>query len=494
MVNHPKQNTVKPLENQGKTQGLSKAAKIGPDTRYELCSTSMTAFGGLLGLVKFLDFVKFRDIFHEYYCSPSRRTKLGCYSMVLGIIMLLFIGFPRLGHFEYIRRDRMVCGILNISLLPAVSTFWRYLRSVCLNQSRALLNISALLRSRVWQACELGYTSVCIDIDTTVSTVYGEIEGSRKGHNTKHRGKKGLRPVLLFIEETREYICGTQRRGTTMKDEEVAELILAIGKYLPTSVKHVIIRGDAEFIGGLTIAACRRCGYDFIFANKNCAASFDEQGWYQVGNNYYNETCYTPKGWDAECRFVVMRIPKDKDDDTADGEQLSLFDNAEYKHRVFATSLEWKAHSVTKKYDKRADVENCINEAQSEGILAIPSKRFLSNHVFFQIVMLSYNIWRWMKLMAGKQVEDQPHRAPSLKPEIPPNIVDHKIRIARLKMLFLPAKISKSRRISKVKYSVHDERSAGLLKFLSYLDRQRKRGIEWHNNVLLGGYRVPRLA
>ena len=88
------------------------------------------------------------------------------------------------------------------------------------------------MRRRVWQLCSLGYDSICIDVDTTVSTVYGAIEGSRKGHNTKHRGKKGLRPVFLFIEETREYLCGTQRSGTTMTDKEMARLIRDIRKLL----------------------------------------------------------------------------------------------------------------------------------------------------------------------------------------------------------------------------------------------------------------------
>ena len=64
-----------------------------------------------------------------------------------------------------------------------------------------------------------------VNIDTTVVTVYGAIEGSRKGHNPKHRGKKGLRPVLCFLEETREYLCGTQRRGETIRNEEVARQI-----------------------------------------------------------------------------------------------------------------------------------------------------------------------------------------------------------------------------------------------------------------------------
>ena len=480
-------------DNKGCSESSGRPVKIGPDTKYETCKTRMTAFGGMLGLIKFLDFVNFKDIFTTHYHSPKRKPRLGCYNMVLGFLMLLFIGFSRVGHFVYIRQDDMICGILNVTLLPAISTFWRYLRSMTLNHSECFLIIAAILRARVWQACELGYTSICIDIDTTVSTVYGEIEGSRKGHNTKHRGKKGLRPVLLFIEQTREYICGTQRQGKTMSDEEVAKLIASIGKYLPSSVKHVIIRGDAEFIGGKTVAMCRKCGYDFILGNKKCAPNFEDEKWYKYGDSDYNEDTYEPTGWDQPCRFVVMRILKDKDDENDKVEQLNLFSNNEYKYRVFATSLSWKAHTVISKYDKRADVENLIGESQREGLLAIPSKRFLSNHAFFQIVMLAYNIWRWMKIMSGYRQEPKQsseNHVQTQETEVDYEIVDHTIRIARLKMLFVPAKITDHSRYDKVTYSSHDERTAGLLDFLAYLDRRRKEKFDWLDDVPLREYRI----
>ena len=102
---------------------------ITPETTYGECSERLTAFGGLLALVKFLDLIKFEQAFGEHYVHSNRTSKLGDYGMVLGMLMLLFIGFQRLGHFAYVRTDAMVCGILRVRVLPAVSTFWRYLTS-----------------------------------------------------------------------------------------------------------------------------------------------------------------------------------------------------------------------------------------------------------------------------------------------------------------------------------------------------------------------------
>jgi hypothetical protein len=181
---------------------------ITPDTPYGECSERLTAFGGLLALVKFLDLLGFEQAFQEHYVHPKRECKLGGYRMVLGMLLLLFIGFQRLGHFTYVRTDAMVCGVLRVGMVPAVSTFWRYLTSLGIVPSASLLRLGAALRARVWALCAYAPRRVTVNIDTTVATVYGAIEGARKGHNTQHRGKKGLRPVLCVLDETREYLCG----------------------------------------------------------------------------------------------------------------------------------------------------------------------------------------------------------------------------------------------------------------------------------------------
>ena len=52
-----------------------------------------------------------------------------------------------------------------------------------------------------------------------------------------------------------------------------------------------------------------------------------------------------------------------------------------------------------KDYDQRANAENLIAEAQHEGLMAIS-----------QIIMLEYNLWRCMKLLAGysqRQIVDE---------------------------------------------------------------------------------------
>lgn len=480
MVKRQNKDNARRAVNQGENGCSAKATKIGPSTAYKYCSERLSPFGGLFGLVKFMDVVRFKEIFDGFYKAPARTPELGHYNMVCGIIMLLFIGFNRIWHFLYIRIDPMLCSIFNVVKLPYVTTYWRYVDSLGINQGRALLDVMSALRERVWQLCEINYKSIHINIDTTVETIYGKQQGGRKGHNTRNRGKEGLRPVLCFIEETREYFAGKLRAGKTIAGEEVAALIRSFKKYLPGCVTRVILRGDGEFISWEAVKAAKEEGYDFIFGNKACNPPFETAQWYKARKKdsiEYNEIMYQPMGWDYACRFVAMRIPKEE---AVRGKQvqLELLEDGRYKHRIFVTSLKGKPHTVIEEYDKRADCENLIGEAKREGLEAIPSAKFASNYAYFQIVMLAYNIWRSFKMLAEHSQAEQ--KAQEKQPECSlKGIMVNTIRIARLKLLLIAAKIRSHSGTSTVKYSQHDSRAAGFFRFLAYLDKLRKQTRPW---------------
>jgi len=478
MVKKRKKRITKRRASKGFRQNRSKARKIGASTPYDTCNEQLSPFGGLLGLIKFLDLIKFEEVFESIYQAPRRKPKLGHYRMIVGVLVLLFIGFNRLWHFTYIRLDAMVCGFLRVACLPVASTFWRYVDSLGINQANSFLNIMRILRERVWQQCDLAYTKIHISIDTTVETLYGNQQGGRKGHNTKNRGKKGYRPVVAFIDETREYIMGKLRKGVTMNGEETAAFIRKLKSQLPGCVKRVLLRADGEFMSWQAIAAALEEGFDFIIANRGCRPCFDPDKWYQPKKGKaveYNSCMHQPKGWAVACRFVVMRIPKDKNAAVGQAIQCELFEDDRYTYRIFCTSLSTKPHKVIAEYDKRADVENLVGESKREGLDAIPSAKFKTNYAYFQVVMLAYNIWRYFKMMAqlsGQEVKSQ-------LPVGLSGIMNNTIRIGRLKLLFIAGKLVGGGNRDKVRYSIHDSRAPGLMHFLKYLDEARSKAKPW---------------
>jgi len=474
MVKNNKSKKCRNLKNKGFGQNAASARKITASTPHETCSEQLSPFGGLLAMIKFFDLINFKQIFNSTYRAPARQPKLGHYSMVIGLLMLLFIGFNRIWHFTYIQLDAILCGFFRLTKLPVASTFWRYLDSLGINQAQSLLKLMSILRERVWQQLGLNYYRICIDIDTTVETIYGNQQGGRKGHNTKNRGKKGYRPVLCFIEQTREYLIGKLRKGETISGKQTAAFILQTKSQLPGCVRQVLLRADGEFQSWESVQAAKSCGYDFIIANKRCDPPFDPGTWYRpwkCKDVEYNSCVYQPIGWEAPCRFVAMRILKTQ---SAPNQQVQcvLFEDDNYTYRIFCTSLSGPAHEVVGKYDKRADVENLVGEAKREGLEAIPSAKFKNNYAFFQLVMLSYNIWRYIKLLAAMS-QDRKEK-PSLK-----TVASNTIRIARLKLLFIAAKVVKDQNRDKVKYSIHDARTPGMIHFLNFLDQARLKPKPW---------------
>jgi hypothetical protein len=249
------------------------------------------------------------------------------------------------------------------------------------------------------------------------------------------------------------------------------------------------LRADGEFLCWQSVKASIQAGFKFIIANRRCTPVFDPGNWYRPFKRKaieYNSCIYQPAGWRQPCRFVAMRIFKDLKQPSEQPQQCVLFEDDKYTYRIFCTDLAGPAHQVIAQYDKRADVENLVGEAKREGLDMIPSAKFKSNYAFFQIVMLAYNIWRYMKMIAHKSVcGNRPATDSILK-----GIMTNTVRIARLKLLFIAAKVVNHSGRDKVKYSIHDSRTPEILYLLQFLDKARCRPRPWHKQSIW----APRFA
>ena len=263
-----------------------------------------------------------------------------------------------------------------------------------------------------------------------------------------------------------------------MSGEEVAKFINNIKTQLPGCIQKVLFRADGEFFSWQAVAACMENDFEYIIANKVANPPFDPKTWYKPKRRKaveFNSCVYQPLGWESPCRFVAMRVPKEQKTPPGEPIQGELFEDGKYTHRIFCTNLTGKAHKVIAIYDKRADVENLVGESKREGLDAIPSSKFINNYAYFQIVMLAYNIWRYFKMMA--ETSDQGDSA--LK-----GLTNNHIRIARLRLLLIAAKVVYHSGNDKVKYSVHDARTPTLIHLLNYLDKARSKIRPWFENKL----------
>jgi hypothetical protein len=435
-------------KNKGNNGPAWDLSKINASTHFDFTNERITAFGGVFALVKFVDAVDFKELFEHHFLEPRRKPRMGCFKMFYGLLILLFIGFTRLHHFQYIREDPLLCRLFGRIRLPDQSVFWRFLNSFGIHQAHSLQKIISVLRERTWRLLDLSFHTIHVDIDTTVKSVFGQIQGGRVCYNTQRRGQKGLRPILSFISETREFVYGYLRQGKTVSGKEFVKYLKHLKRFLPSQVKRVILRADSEFMSGPVCCTADNLGFGFIFSNKQCEPPFPKNGWYKPKKKdfrEYNECIYHPKTWEKPFRFVAMRISKNLRKKPKNI-QLPLFYEDSFEYRIFVTNLKGKPHDICKKYDRRADAENLIGEAKQEGVDAIPSKKFKNNAAFFQLVLLVFNLWRYLKLFAVQNPKKNPKQPLSKKGNalLSHPFLAHKARIARLKLLFLSAKIGLS--------------------------------------------------
>lgn len=73
--------------------------------------------------------------------------------------------------------------------------------------------------------------------------------------------------------------------------------------------------------------------------------------------------------------------------------------------------------------------------------------------------MLAYNIWRYLKRITQLGIgDDQGDQADDGATGLH-SIMNNTIRIARLKLLFIAAKVVKDSNVDKAKYSIHNART-----------------------------------
>ena len=137
-----------------------------------------------------LERLGFQPLVEQTVTSKRIPRAMDLYRFVLGIVLGLYIGFPRLNQLRFIARDPILTGILKVTKLPVQSTFWRFVNALHRHVARQMLTIMRSMRERVWEAANVKLEVVTIDTDTTVHTLYGQQMGGRKSYNPKNKGKK----------------------------------------------------------------------------------------------------------------------------------------------------------------------------------------------------------------------------------------------------------------------------------------------------------------
>jgi len=454
---------------QGSGEVIAEPNKIGASTPYDFEAKNLTAYGGLLPVATMLEKLGFQQLVEETLTVKRVTRTMSMYQFVLGMVLAVYVGFSRLHHLRFLAREPMLTGILKVLRLPPQCTFWRFLASLHLGVARQLLEVQRRMRERVWEAAHVKLAAVTLDTDTTVHTLFGNQMGGRKSYNPKNKGKKSYQPILTFLAETREYISGELRNGDRPTGVQIARHLECVLAALPPTVNTIYARADSGFYCREAVEAYQSRGVQFIVSARKTSRLVEElkaADWKRSPRTDADGQCefrYQPEGWGKAYRFIALRYQKKPEAREADEpEQYQLFETPQYRYRAFVTNLKDSVDLLAWFYDQRAGAENLIKEANNDaGLAAHPSGRWMMNCNHFQLALLAYNLNCWLMLF---------HREEQAKVA---TLKHTTLATARLRFLFLAAKIWRHAGRVGVSYSDHYE-ERGLLQRL--MDRLRAIG------------------
>jgi len=469
MVTDKKKDSRIKAGKQGSEAGAPEPNEINASTRYDFNGKNLTPYGGLLPVITMLEKLGFQSLVEQTLTSKRIPRAMDLYRFLLGIVLGLYIGFPRLNQLRFIARDPILTGILKVTKLPVQSTFWRFVNAWHRHVARQILNIMGTMRQRVWEAANVKLAVITIDTDTTVHTLYGQQMGGRKSYNPKNKGKKSYQPMLTFIAETREYIWGELRNGDRPTGKQIGDHLRNVHAALPPAVKQIYGRADSGFYCREAVEAYEEFDARFVICARKTSRLVEElrqAEWKPSPKTDAAAECefhYQPDGWSKPYRFVALRKDKPREEvEAADSEQYQLFETSQYQYRVFVTDMSDPIYFVVWFYGQRGGAENLIKEANNDaGLAAHPSGRFDVNGNHFQLAMLAYNVNCWLMLF-------------NREPQIDATELKHTtLATSRLRFLFVAAKIWRHAGRTGVSYSDHYEEK-GVLERL--MDRLRRIG------------------
>ena len=156
MVNSRNKHTGELPAKQGAEAVIPKPIKIGANTPFDFKGSNMTAYGGLLPVATMLEKLRFQEWIEQHVTIQRLTTSMPGFRFVLGMILALYVGFSRLHHLQFLQREPMLTGILEVGELPVQSTFWRFLASLHLVVAKPLREVGRPMRQRVWETAQVG--------------------------------------------------------------------------------------------------------------------------------------------------------------------------------------------------------------------------------------------------------------------------------------------------------------------------------------------------
>ena len=234
-----------------------------------------------------------------------------------------------------------------------------------------------------------------LDLDSTVFQRSGQQEGAAKGYNPRRPGRKTHHPLLAVLAEAQCVLHGWLRSGNTADSRGVSRFLAEALKLLPAHWKIRCVRADSGFFAQELLCFLEERALPYLVVAKltqtikRRAAGICN--WTLVDEDYaVGEFFAKLQGWDKERRFVVVR---ERVRETKEAVGRKLFEIPGYTFRMFVTNRTGEALELWRDYNKRAVIEQRIEEIKAElHADGFCMRDFFATESAFLAVLFTFNL------------------------------------------------------------------------------------------------------
>jgi hypothetical protein len=381
-----------------------------PDPRSISAGAPDPALTGVSGLVEFGAFLQDVDIPRVLGRTFGRLKQGGhvVYPMAAQMQLLLdasVAGEGRIFGIESLAADPLFVRLAGGSV-PSIDTLYRDLARF---DDAALADLETCMAEQTLVRLRgLKPKRVHLDIDTTVTPLFGNQEGALLGHNPRHRGRPSFHPILARVAEVDGVVGALLRPGDHgFGANDVPTLEMWIRRVRAAVGRNcvVVVRIDAAADCTELMAALQELGVHFVIKARitpdiaNAIALHTR--WHTVVHDAFDKptrqvatVTVARKEWaslNQPIRVIALRS-RDRDN----GKQVYLWNDLDFTVQAYLTS-DWLApeDEVAATYNDRAGIEPLIGELK--GAFAIgkaSSDVFGANHAAFLLKLLAFNLFR----------------------------------------------------------------------------------------------------
>jgi len=313
----------------------------------------------------------------------------------------MFLGYSRPYQMKILVADKVFQKVVGLCSFPTQSTISRFLSSLRVSVAGqiASFNFDLVMKRRKGFK---SFEAITLDLDSHVTTVYGNAQRAAVGYNPKKKGRKSYHSLMCFVGETRDYIGGKLRSGKHHSSYKAVEFIKDRVKRLPSHIRQIRLRADSGFFSHDLIKYLVKSSIAFIIVVplqpwvQRKIRHMTE--WKSLGRGVAVGECPYVVKKDITLRMVVVRqrvkahaVPK---------KQLKLLNTEEitYDYQVMVSNSEEDPETVWRTYNQRACCENFIKEGiYGLGLDKVVSHSYGGNCTWFELLMLGYNLMNLFK-------------------------------------------------------------------------------------------------